>query len=715
VTGAQRTRATSTDAGQTTGWTPAAVDVPTASLPLIARVERLAGPLRIAVSEVASCLDDHTSAHLARALSCLDAGLDDAHRVTVTRDRIARSVVAAWLVAWIRQGQIGPEPSRSVRSAVKWFWDLDTDLPLREDLYVARLALDRYGPAEAEGLLPYLLDPFGLTTRRAVLTGTGNGTERRTRKKIGTFYTPGDVARLLSEEAIRSPSGRVLDPACGAGVFLRAAFSRLCSDFGMPAGNAIASLYGIDIDPRAIDACAFVLAHDWLAREPDASSAVGGLRWREARLNLAVANSLRAFATRAPLGMASRRTLELRAEKRAALRERLRRGRVPSLVSVDAPNPSQAWERFPEARTSRFSSLLMNPPFAPAGRGVQSESELIASYDTLAAATRPAGVNLALPFLEVAMKSLGQSGRAGVVLPLSIAYRTDPASVALRTSMSDGGSWGLRFFDRAPDAVFGDDVKQRICLATFTKDGRTVVRTSALTRWSSSHRPEVFTEQTLAGPVVDSDPAAPFPKIGTLLEASVLRRLRSTPEALGDAAVDTVLMSATELRSAPSPTVAVAPTAYNWIGVYRDAALAGESRLGASAKLSALTFKSGLQADAAYALIASRVFLWWWRAVGDLFHVPRRLLDRAPFPLGAIGAEALQGLAMAGRELWIEARRNPVLSTNRGVTTTAYAAADSPELDAADKAVVGAFGLPPRFVRFVREDAKRLAIAGRDT
>ncbi len=65
-------------------------------------------------------------------------------------------------------------------------------------------------------------------------------------KLLGAVYTPSRVAAALVRWAVRSPMDRVLDPACGDGVFLTAARTRL-ADLGVAQPVCV----GVDIDPQA--------------------------------------------------------------------------------------------------------------------------------------------------------------------------------------------------------------------------------------------------------------------------------------------------------------------------------------------------------------------------------------------------------------------------------------------------------------------------------
>ena len=91
-------------------------------------------------------------------------------------------------------------------------------------------------------------------------------------------------------DAVDGDTPTVLDPACGTGVFLRAALGALRRRYPKKDAELLASkcLFGVDIDPWALEASAFVLMADvWTGDRPPVAV------WRRLRCNLACTDTLR--------------------------------------------------------------------------------------------------------------------------------------------------------------------------------------------------------------------------------------------------------------------------------------------------------------------------------------------------------------------------------------------------------------------------------------
>jgi adenine-specific DNA-methyltransferase len=89
---------------------------------------------------------------------------------------------------------------------------------------------------------------------------------RPVRLTLGEYYTPRGVASLALPESTAHHETSVLDPGCGAGVFLVAAIEAKCRTFDCPPETAVEriidSVFGIDLNPVAVRSAtlAYVLA-----------------------------------------------------------------------------------------------------------------------------------------------------------------------------------------------------------------------------------------------------------------------------------------------------------------------------------------------------------------------------------------------------------------------------------------------------------------------
>ena len=117
--------------------------------------------------------------------------------------------------------------------------------------------------------------------------------------------------------------------------------------------------------------------------------------------------------------------------------------------------------------------------------------------------------------------------------------------------------------------------------------------------------------------------------------------------------------------------------------------------------MSTLCFGSAELADAAYAVLASRLTLWLWRVEGDAFHVSTRFLTELPFDLTRLTINHVAALARVGRRLWMAVSGKPVISVNRSRQSVGFAAYQAPdELDAVDDQVLEVFRLGQHGARF---------------
>ena len=263
-------------------------------------------------NELDPCRDDFSSLYAPR-VSGLGFRLD-------SEDLPARwswAVVAQWLTGYA----IGAvDAADSLADAERWFLAGHRGFPHIAPEISAKSIAKLVSPAETYALLPYLLDPLSPGTRRSVLKSEEPRRDRQTRKSAGVYYTPADVASFMAATIDVERAETCLDPACGSGVFLRAALSR-----GMARRRL--AVFGCDIDPLAAEQCAFVL----LATE----GAMRSLRqpwatWHLHRMNLATVDSL-LLDPGSVLGESEQR---IRGGEIERVRTSLRAGHAPSPLAI---------------------------------------------------------------------------------------------------------------------------------------------------------------------------------------------------------------------------------------------------------------------------------------------------------------------------------------------------------------------------------------------
>ncbi len=627
-------------AGERTGWLE--LSSPGLDRPLVPAVERIARHLRAGAGVIALAGVGADFEALYRPdRATLGFTLPESNR----RNRAAWALIGEWLVAWAAGAHDG---SASLVETHSWFWRGRDVRPLEGAMQLGSLLKVVSNADEIRALLPYLLDPSSVATRRLLLSDHADHDERVSRKRAGTYYTPGDVAHHMIAEIIgagAAPPTTWIDPANGSGVFLRAALT-LANDFE----STRSRLYGIDIDPFAAEATAFVLTAEDLLGHTD-----GGApweRWHQFRRNLATGNTLFLDAGGNDL------TFDL-----STLQPNHPHGQVGSWRIEHA---------FPEIADKGFSRVVANPPYArldahPANRALPKLHPVTGGS---------VGADISPVFVEIGLNLLAADGAMSVVTPLSTVVSTRAPFPQLRSLLaSQPGRIDFSSFDRMPDALFGDDIKTRNAIVHIDRAAEHVVTSSPLRRWTSRKR-ELALRDVPRTPVGDL-PGVPalMPKIGTEWERQLYLAAARHGHYLRSLVVERRTRALSEAEPVDSGhwtrTIALAPTAYNFLGVTRDPGQAVRDGHDSQNAVVLLALPSSREASAAYALLASRFAFWLWHVTGDGFHTTSSLLSRLPVPAGV---DAVDKLAELGDELWQRAQANPLVSLNRGRTTVSYPA-----------------------------------------
>ncbi len=567
--------------------------------------------------------------------------------------------IAAWLIVSIWVAGVATNAicvSASLPDAGEWFFGGKADnrllalaSPRAVEKAVSALRSEACATAYLQ-LLPYILDPHGPGSRLSVRRDPSTRAARSRKREDGVFYTPADVADYMADACVSALGGdipTVLDPACGTGVFLRAALHALRRYYLEKDGTALASesLFGTDIDPLALDATAFVLLADvWLGDSLHHQSPVA--LWQRMRRNLSCIDTLRIDPGEGkPLS-------QIQADA----------GRIPLSSLFAGPR------RGPMI-------FLGNPPYA--NLGVRSDlGALQGLFQTIAVKPQP-NAEIYLAFIEQMVRLADGKACAGaLVLPLSIACNLGSQFTAARKIIAETpGQWRFAFFDREPHALFGEDVKTRNAIVLWSRsscDRIPELATGPLRKWRGDSRAAMF--RSLRFTPIDTDVRAGIPKIEGACQAVALKELGARWNRLERAVEHIGRAALADSRCGNDRTVYVGPTAYNFLNVFlkppsgslrKDLVLSEHP-------LHAITCASRQDALAVFALLSSHIAYWWWHAHGDGFHVSGRFLGEFPFGLDALSGITGEALAHAGAELWSAIASRPIISLNRGRTSLAF-------------------------------------------
>jgi len=498
-------------------------------------------------------------------------------------------------------------------------------------------------------LLPYILDPHGPGSRLSIRKNPKTKSARANKREDGVFYTPADVAEYMVNHCLETASVTspvVFDPACGTGVFLRAALRDL-SKKRTPNKYALAEsfLFGVDIDPLVLDTSVFVLMSDLIYLETlECSPSVA---WCELRKNFRCMDALK-------LDPHDEGTFQAEGRHNAVIDGRYT---VTSLFPRLNKNPN---------------IIVGNPPYSSLGDRVDS-GRLKSLFGTISSRSIT-NQETYLIFLEQVVRLSGGQGCAGaLVLPLSIACNVGTQFVLAREFVQNTfGKWCFAFFDREPHALFGEDVKTRNTIVFWFNDIENSISTTLLKKWRGNERETLFNSLKYT-PVIGKIGEG-IPKISGEIQAKAHGVLNSKWDRLSQAILSIDRVELSSALESGDNSVYVGPTAYNYLNVFlvpESVSIPEESIL-SEHPLYRIQCSNEKDRFIVFSLLVSDFCFWWWHVYGDGFHVTKRFLSDIPFGL-EIFSEPLAGeLACYGEELWKAVKDEPTLSVNRGKTTVSY-------------------------------------------
>ena len=616
---------------------------------------------------------------------------------------VAWTLVSAWL-AGLASGKLSP--GTGLEKGAGWFFAGVTSsnpvnlLPRHALIQVDAILATCRDPEGYRELLPYVLDPHGPGSRLSIRRDAATRTARDRKRAEGIYYTPADVAAFMTRQCLGwlgdAPSPPVVfDPACGTGVFLRAALEAL--KIASPDRSARflceTLIRGTDVDPWALDAAAFVLLSDCLV-DGDEGETPPLLLWHRLRLNLACIDALKLDP--ACLGD------NTNAGFAADVVEGLANGRLPEPGVTDRFDERVPLSRLFAASPEAGLVVVGNPPYSTLGpRG--DFAGLARSFVTLGKKGSPSSE--IYPLFVEQMVRLGPPSRAAgtLVLPLTLASNIRDQFVETRSFIEKTpGTWRFAFFDREPHALFGEDVKTRNTVLFWHRDGEEVttrIESGPLRKWRGDSRATMF--NAIRFTPVEGAIREGIPKVDGACQASAFETLSGRWERFDHACTNMRRMPLARVLENDQHTVFAGATAYNFLNVFLNppqGVLASASVL-SEHPLHAMDFPTRDDAAAAFALLSSHLAFWWWHVTQDGFHVTARFLAGLPFGADALYGASRATLAACGEKLWSLIRADPIVSLNRGRSSLAYSPNGFDDMRReVDHVLADLAGLEPGFV-----------------
>ncbi len=594
-------------------------------------------------------------------------------------------------------------------------------------------------------VLPVLLERLNTPVERLNLPHRGVS-RNLDRGELDTFYTPIDlatwVASLTTKNACESArvlhdlsALRVCDFSCGSGVLLReaaewivrayeashhslsaASLQQLPAEFrffkkGLFKLQCLSmNLYGVDISAKSLEAARVVLllwAVDELRQCPadlpivsqllDLNLRLGsGSHWEIHRDHVSADQSIHAQCV-------------TEAERRASLRRQILAGEQ---TADEATASSEIVHMFPEvfvdSTNPGFGCIVGNPPYGELP--IEFEAQVSKSlFRGVPKANRSR--NQYVKFASSLLYLLRDEGFGAIICPLGLAYSNADTKVLRREIQKQNRRWNFAFFDRSPDALFGDMVKTRnaVLFCGSSPSGLPEIRTTHLLRWTRPLRSQIW-DQIHSIPLDPSIDIGEFvPKIGSDLELHAWQVIRSKTS---------YLLSSLHSNGHDDDSILYCySTAYNWLPFFRSdpASFADEGRH-ASPSTRQYVFGTAEEADLFYACLVSSLSFWLWTVESDGFHVTDSFVQKLPYTFDSFSAEQIEELASLGQEHDDTIRKAPMVKTNAGKNILNFNRHGAGEIvERIDSILVSALGIPEQFLEILQTRVSDLIFAGRKT
>ncbi len=602
-------------------------------------------------------------------------------------------------------------------------------------------------------VLPVLVERLNTPVEQLNLPKRGKS-RNLDRGELDTFYTPIDlaawVATLTTKKACqpilaRASTGigsplevlaelsvlRVGDFSCGSSVLLREAaewivraykavhrsFSvqeleqlpaefRFFKDGQFKLQCLSTNLYGIDISAKSLEAARLVLLL-WAHEE-----------WRRNFADLPIVSRLLELNLRLGSGshweihrdqVSANDLIRSAAERRTMQRKQILAGESPS---EENSKSSEIVRLFPEVFVDPvnpgFSCIVGNPPYGELP--IEFEAQVSRSlFHGVPNANRTK--NQYTKFVSSLLYLLRDGAFGAIVCPLGLAYHNSDTKGLRREIQSQTRQWNFAFFDRSPDALFGDMVKTRnvVLYCGSSATGSPEIRTTHLLRWTRPLRSKLWSRIHPIPIGTGVDISEFVPKVGSELELDAWKAIRSKP---------TYLLTSLHANGHTDDSVLYCyATAYNWLPFFRsNPASFADERKDASPSTREYVFSTSADADFFYACLVSSLSFWLWTVESDGFHVTNGFVEKLPYDTRLFPPDSVRELAAFGREHDEIIRKSPMVKSNAGKQILNFNRhGASGIVERIDSILIGALGISDQFEKLLQTRVRDLIYAGRRT
>jgi hypothetical protein len=505
----------------------------------------------------------------------------------------------------------------------------------------------------------------------------------------GSFYTPSDVARSMVHECTKDNKQliRIIDPACGTGVFLRE-YLLLKAAEGPIDERAINGVYGIDLCKTSLDSSVFVIFAYFFHKYYSDVDVSPYSKWLTLRTNFASGNTLKLTKHK------SDQRNDNKVDHASIL---LSESKTDICLNLTTCNEAISISDIFPTSCGEFDVVILNPPYT-----TQPYDHSLNNWKTFEGLSSGSSAKCYLAFLETMWEFLDCKGKAAAVCPLSIASSEDGQTKRWRqAAFKNGGQWKMLFYDREPHALFGEDVKTRNAIIFIDKnDDNSSFETSRLLKWTSADR-HIFTNFSRTVKVPSTLCKTIIPKIGNDAEVRLYSTLytQHNTDPIAKVGKRRILNAIAETSN--STSVYVSSTAYNFLNVFMTVPSEKNfTRPFSTSPVNVFETKSKRNAFATYAIMASNVAFWLWHIEGDGFHVTGSFLRRLPI-LPSL-KEDISTLATYGELLWEGAQKNAQANVNGGRLTLSHKPINEHLLKKIDEIILSSVGIPSLYVDVIK-------------